>query len=375
MAGIYIHVPFCTRICNYCDFYKSGNTKLIPAFTKNLLLEIDHRSNFINDEVNTIYFGGGTPSVLPIDDIAQIINRLRNNFKINYQAEITIEVNPDDLSLDYLTQIKSLGINRLSIGIQSFNNDILKFLNRRHDGDGAKKAISLAQMAGFDNISCDLIYGIPGQTLSSFESDLKVMKDFQVSHLSAYHLGIEEGTYFGRLLKQGKIADINEELSNDFFKLLVNWLAVNGFEHYEVSNFAQGQKYSKHNMNYWFNIPYLGLGPSAHSFDGTNRFYNESNLKEFCTVSESNNFTPITDNLSQIDRYNEFILLRLRTMWGFSLDDIKNKFSQSIYNHTLHIFSKFKDSDYLRIQNRNIYLSKEGFFVSDYVVREFFIVE
>ena len=375
MAGIYIHVPFCTRICNYCDFYKSGNTKLIPAFTKNLLTEIDYRHSFIKDEVNTIYFGGGTPSVLPFDDIELIINRLRSTFEINYNTEITIEVNPDDLSLAYLMQLKSLGINRLSIGIQSFNNKILKFLNRRHDGDSAQNAISMAQTAGFDNISCDLIYGIPGQALESFQSDLNILNDFKISHLSAYHLGIEDGTHFGRLLKLGKIANIDEELSDDFFKLLVNWLAVNGFEQYEVSNFAREQKYSKHNMNYWFNIPYLGLGPAAHSFDGNNRFYNESNLKEYCNLSESRNFSIVSDNLSQIDKYNEFVLLRLRTMWGFNLDEIKNMYSESIYNHTLRIFLKFKESDYLRIQNRNIYLSKEGFFVSDYVVREFFIIE
>ncbi len=374
MAGIYIHVPFCKRICYYCDFYKSGNIKLIPDFTKRLLAEIRHRKTFFNEVISTIYFGGGTPSVLPVTDLELILNELRFNFEINKDVEITIEVNPDDVNLNYFDRIKQLGINRLSIGIQSFNDLILKYLNRRHDSNSAKKAIIDAKNAGFENISCDLIYGIPGQELSDFEKDLNILNGFQIEHLSAYHLGIEEGTHFGRLLKSGKINDIGEELSKDFFDLLVKWISLNGFEHYEISNFAKNNRYSIHNMNYWFNVPYLGLGPSAHSFNGTDRFYIESNLKKYIKLAESDSFYSEIDNLNLVDRYNEFILLRLRTKWGISLNDIKNLFSEGFYYHTLRIFSKYKDSNYLRMQNNFIYLTEEGFFLSDFIIREFFFV-
>jgi len=375
MAGIYIHVPFCLKICYYCDFYKTGNSNLIEPYIKSLLAEIGFRKDFLNENVGTIYFGGGTPSILPVYFLEKIIDTICSIYKVCSDSEITLEVNPDDVNEEYLKQLIKLGITRLSIGIQSFNDRILTFLNRRHNSETAINAIIFAQNTGFENISGDLIYGIPGQEIADFENDLKMIESLKIVHLSAYHLGIEEGTYFGRLKKAGKLQEIKEQKSVDFFNLISEWSENVGFEQYEISSFAKDGKYSIHNRNYWFNIPYLGFGPSAHSYNGVNRFYNITSLKEYLKNFESGYLTQDKDILNVKDRYNEYLLLRLRTKWGIDLDEIERLFSHSFYTHTLRIFSKYNDSDYLRKKNSIIYLTKSGFFVSDFIIREFFIVD
>jgi len=375
MAGIYIHIPFCSKICHYCDFYKTANNKLIPDFVNKLIEEIVSRKNFLSERIDTIYFGGGTPSALSINDLQLILGTLHKNYNVSSNVEATIEVNPDDISSVYYKSLIKLGFNRLSIGIQSFNNNILKFLNRKHNNQAAQDSINLAIESGFSNISSDLIYGIPGQSISDFKHDLSLLKKFKVNHISAYHLGIEERTYFGKLLKLNRIKEISESKSEAFFNELASWAENEGFEHYEISNFARDSDYSQHNMNYWFGVPYIGLGPSAHSFDGKNRYFNIGNINKYLQLLEVELLNPEIDELSINDKFNEFILLRLRTKWGVCTVDILNTFSKFHYYHTMRIFLKFKDSDYLRIEKETIYLTRKGFFASDFVVREFFLVE
>ena len=373
MAGIYIHIPFCSQICHYCDFYKTANLKLIHSFVDKIILEIEVRKNFLIEDIDTIYYGGGTPSSLPLSSLSRIHDKLQSTFKFSKDIEITIEVNPDDVSLNYYNFLKSIGFNRVSIGIQSFNNSILHYLNRKHSSEKARQSILLAYESGITNISCDLIYGIQIQTITDFKYDLGIIKELNINHLSAYHLGIEEGTYFGKLLKNNKLKEISEEKSEDFFNFLSNWSETNGYEHYEISNFATSSHYSKHNTNYWFGKPYLGLGPSAHSFDGANRFFNISNLNKYLLLSANELLHPEIDLLTLKDRFNEFILLRLRTKWGISLNEIERQFSKYYSQHVMRIFPKFEESNYLRTENSIIYLTKKGFFASDFVVRELFI--
>lgn len=373
MAGIYVHIPFCKQICNYCDFYKVGNLSKVDRFIEALLREIKIKKCLLNETVNTVYFGGGTPSLLKPDELMRIIESLKRNFTISDDAEFTIELNPEDSSADYYNSIKGIGFNRLSIGIQSFSDNISEFLNRRHNSATTFKSIDLALLSGFKNISIDLIYGIPGQSISNFIDDLKYVKNYEIAHLSAYHLGIEENTYFGKLKKMNKLCEIDENMSEKFFYTLTNWADNNGYEHYELSNFAYKKQYSVHNKNYWFHVPYLSFGPSAHSYVGGQRHYNIANLNRYIkAIFEGKAFYEI-DQVSDYNVFNEYIMLRLRTMWGIKLNDVNSKFGKKYLKHCLEVYSKFKTSGYLLKTNDNIRLTKKGFFASDYIFREFFI--
>ncbi len=374
MAGIYIHVPFCKTICHYCDFYKTANTRLLPAYIDSLTKEIVYRRNFLSEDISTIYFGGGTPSVLNHLQLSVVLDTIRSNFALRDSLEITMELNPDDCTSDYLDQLYSIGITRLSIGNQSFNDTILTYLNRRHNAAYSIAAIEKSFKAGFTNISADLIYGIPNQTPANFLKDLNLLCDLGIHHLSAYHLTIESGTYFGKLKKVGKLSEISEEVSDDFYKVLIDWAQNNYFEHYEVSNFAKNKMYSSHNMNYWFSIPYLGVGPSAHSFDGNNRFMNISNINKYIDSIADDNLTIEKDALSEKDSFNEFILLRLRTRWGIDLIELKERFNTVYWHHFVRIAEKYLNSVYVRKSSDHFILSEKGLFVSDYIVREFFLV-
>lgn len=374
MAGIYIHIPFCKKICSYCDFYKCADIRSIDLFIESLLKEIEYRKIFLDEVVNTIYFGGGTPSVMPVAGVKKIIDKLYENFNVFSDAEITFEMNPEDITFDYLINIKACKINRISIGNQSFDNNILKFLNRRHNSEKSKQAIKNIKMSGFDNFSCDLIYGIPGQTIESFNHDLEVIKQFEVPHLSCYHLTLEEGTYFGKLASQGKLTEIKDKLSKDFYNLLINWSIINGYDQYEVSNFARNNFFSKHNSAYWFNVPYLGLGPSAHSYNGKDRYSNVSNLKQYIQMYTDNHFVLQKDELQEKDYFNEYILLRLRTKWGVDIEEMKYRFNKEWIEVFLRTAIQFEKMRKIRIEGSNISLTKDSLFLSDYIIREFFIV-
>ncbi len=372
MAGIYVHIPFCKQICHYCDFYKVANLQKVGKFVEAIVAEIDIKRGSMNETVETIYFGGGTPSLLKFEELQTIVNKIFTSFRISETAEITIELNPEDVSAEYYLMLKDLGFNRLSIGIQSFNDKISKFLNRRHSATTAHRSIELAHKAGFSNISADLIYGIPNQRIEDFLSDLEDIKSKQIAHLSAYHLGIENNTYFGKLKKLNKIQEISEHESEKFFYTLSNWAEKNGYEHYEVSNFAYRQQYSTHNTNYWFHLPYLSFGASAHSFINNARHYNFANLNKYINaVLQGKSFYEV-DELTDNDYFNEFIMLRLRTKWGINLQDIKTKFGDSYFKHCHNILSKFETSGHIIREDDTIKLTTKGFFASDYVVREFF---
>lgn len=374
MAGIYIHIPFCKQICHYCDFYKIANPRLHSQFINSVVKEIETREHSLTETIDTIYFGGGTPSSLSIENLHIILETLHKYFLINRNAEITIEINPDDVSKEFLSSIKEMGFNRLSIGIQSFNDKILKYLNRKHTADSAINSVVEATNSGFNNISVDLIYGIPEQTIENFDFDLKIVFDLNVSHLSAYHLGIEPGTYFGKLKQHNKLKEIDEDDSNAFFEKLTNWAKINNFEHYEISNLAKNGQYSKHNMSYWFQTPYLGLGPSAHSFYDNKRFFNVSNLNKYINQIDSGDSFFSFEILSKQNMFNEYVMLGLRTKWGISLNKVHVTFGKEYLDHLLRRIDKFKDTLYLRIVDEHVYLTEKGLFSSDYIVRELFIV-
>ncbi|HSM49598.1 MAG TPA: radical SAM family heme chaperone HemW, partial [Draconibacterium sp.] len=288
MAGIYIHIPFCRRKCYYCDFYKTVNTSLTPKYIDALITEIVQRKNYLeNEPVETIYFGGGTPSVLTRNEIVEILNTLHRHFTISPNVEITFEANPDDFSGDYLKEIYQAGIRRLSIGIQSFQNEILQKMNRRHDAAQAIEAVENAAKTGFNDISADLIYGLPGLTHNQWKADLKRVFELPVQHLSAYHLTYHEGTAFYTWLKKGTLKELKEAESVSQFQILNEMAKENGFEQYEISNFAKNGKYSKHNSAYWLGVKYLGLGPSAHSFNSISRRWNVAHIESYIKALES----------------------------------------------------------------------------------------
>ncbi len=371
MAGIYIHIPFCKKICYYCDFYKSANFRYVDDFFKALVKEISFKSNFVNEQIETIYFGGGTPSSVSLSNIELTLKKLYQHFPIVSSPEITFEINPDDVDLAYLRSLRAIGINRLSIGVQSFNNSILTFLHRRHNAEQSINVISDSVNAGFKNISIDLIYGIPNQKLSDFENDLKIFKSFNLSHLSAYHLSIEEKTHFGRMLKKGVISEINDTESSLFYNKLIKFMKLNDYVHYEISSFALASSYSKHNTSYWQNVPYIGFGPSAHSYDGNYRYWNISSVKEYIVNIELNKPYFESEKLDRIDKFNEYIITGLRTKWGCDLYYIKNYFDISFYEHCMKILNNSRDQVFIIGDDRKFSLSEEALFKSDFYIEKF----
>ncbi|QIA06524.1 radical SAM family heme chaperone HemW [Draconibacterium halophilum] len=375
MAGIYIHIPFCRQKCYYCDFYKTVNTSLQSDFISALKIEAKVRKNYLNEEtIETIYFGGGTPSVLSAKEIDEILAVLNAEFNVDSDAEITFEANPDDLSNDYLIAIKQVGINRLSIGIQAFQNRHLKKMNRRHNATQAVEAIEIAAKTGFSNLSADLIYGLPDLTPKEWEESLNQLFNLPVKHLSAYHLTYHEGTAFYTWLKKGTLKELKEAESVDQFNTLVDLSLANGFEHYEISNLAKDQLYSRHNTAYWMGDKYLGLGPSAHSFDGVSRRWNDSSVEAYIKAQANNQPYFEEEKLSENDRYNEYILTRIRTKWGVSQKDLKQRFGNEKERYFSSQLAKYKDTGVLLINNNTITLTRKGLFVSDEIMADLIII-
>ncbi|WP_319482985.1 radical SAM family heme chaperone HemW [uncultured Draconibacterium sp.] len=375
MAGIYIHIPFCRQKCYYCDFYKTVNTSLQHDFIGALKNEAKVRKNYLNDEtVETIYFGGGTPSVLTAPEIAEILALLNNEFKVNSDAEITFEANPDDLSNDYLKALKQEGINRLSIGIQAFQNRHLEKMNRRHNATQAVEAIKNAAKNGFSNLSADLIYGLPDLTPKEWEESLNQMFNLPVKHLSAYHLTYHEGTAFYTWLKKGTLKELKEAESVAQFNTLVDMSLANGFEHYEISNLAKDQLYSRHNTAYWMGTKYLGLGPSAHSFDGISRRWNDSSVEAYIKAQSNNQTYFEEEKLSEKDQYNEYILTRIRTKWGVSEKELEQRFGHEKASYFSRQLAKYKDTGVLQIKDEIITLTRKGLFVSDEIMADLMII-
>lgn len=377
MAGFYIHIPFCKKVCYYCDFHFVASLKYKQNVIDALKLEITRRSSEWKDfTFDTIYIGGGTPSILSINEIQDIINLVYDNYKIGTNPEVTLEANPDDLSAEYLSLLKKhTPINRLSIGIQSFDNNILMFLNRRHNGQQAIDAVRNANTVGFENITVDLIYGIPGLDNIKLKNDLQTFSSLNIPHLSAYHLSIEPKTVFGVMQKRNKLKPIDENDSTDQYKILTGFMSMAGFEHYEISNFAKDKRYSRHNTSYWSNVPYIGTGPSAHSFNGKTRRWNISNntLYSNSLTQQLNNFFE-EEELTTDEKYNDYILTSLRTMWGANLNKIETAFGKKYSGYCIATFEKPVIKENLITDGQNFRISEKGWFIADYLMSEFFMV-
>ncbi|MCE4564079.1 radical SAM family heme chaperone HemW [Maribellus sp. CM-23] len=375
MAGIYIHIPFCRQKCYYCDFYKTVNTTLKPKFLQSLKAEAKVRKNYLgNEAVETIYFGGGTPSVLEAGELADILEHLNELFEVKENTEITFEANPDDLTPAYLKAIKQGGVNRLSVGIQALQNQHLQKMNRRHDASQAIEAIHNAAKIGFNNISVDLIYGLPGLTESEWKDSLSQVFELPVQHLSAYHLTYHEGTAFYTWLKKGTLRELSETESVKQFEILIDKAASAGFEQYEISNFARNELYSQHNTSYWQGKKYLGLGPSAHSFDQQSRRWNTSHVESYIKAIDNGLAFSEEEILSENDRYNEYILTRIRTKWGVSLTAINELFGEEMKSYFLTQLKKYVDAGLVNLENDRVTLPRKGLFVSDEIMTDLMII-
>ena len=372
MAGFYIHIPFCRKMCSYCDFYHVISTDDNTAYIDAMLQEISARKDYFGDEtVSTIYLGGGTPSLLSIKELDSLLTHVYKQYKVENDCEITIELNPDDIDPDYLSGLKRLNINRVSVGIQSWRDADLKLLNRRHDSAQAEKALKEIFKTGFDNVTIDLIYGIPGMNLQDWSNNLDYTFDFDIKHLSAYHLTFEKGTVFWQMLKKGVINEIDEEESSALFNMLIGKAEKAGFIHYEISNFGKQGYFSKHNANYWKQVSYIGIGPSAHSFNGYSRQWNVSSIKEY--VKAINNGDPCyeREELDTRMRFNEYIMTSLRTMWGIDLDYVEKTFEKEGYDYVVNLSGKFKDYGLMKKEGENLILTNQGKMISDNIISEF----
>ena len=370
MAGIYIHVPFCKTRCLYCDFFSNTRMDKKSAYLDALCEEIANRKDYLQqDPIKTLYFGGGTPSQLSRNDLESIFHTIRQYFDLSQCEEITLEANPEDLSPEYIQMLRTLPFNRISMGVQSFSDKDLKFLNRRHNARRALDAVRDCQRAGFQNISIDLMYGLPGQTLDDWKLNLETALSLNIQHISSYHLIYEEGTALYRLLQGGKINPVDEDLSVSMFRTLIETLKEGGFLHYEISNFALEGYYSKHNTSYWTGDRYLGLGPGAHSFDGECRHFNIGDMEGYIHGK------PVEEEkLSHEEHYNEFILTSLRTMWGLPLKGVQEKFGEKLYQYCLTAAAPHLQSGMLVQTEGRLKLSPEGIFVSDGIMSDLMYV-
>lgn len=376
MAGIYLHIPFCKSRCSYCDFYSttSGNSK--ERYLEMLCKEIKSRKNYIAGyPVRTIYFGGGTPSQLNINDFKCIFEAISTTFDISQCEEITLEANPDDLNPQYIKGLRDLSFNRISIGIQTFNDQLLHILNRRHTGEQAIQAVSDCRSAGFKNISIDLMYGLPGETDEIWESDLDTAIKLGVEHISAYHLIYEKGTVMDKMREQQKIKEIDEDLSVSFFKTMIKKLTEAGYIHYEISNFCKPNMYSIHNSSYWKGNHYLGCGPSAHSYNGNSRQWNISSIKDYVKGIESDMPYTERENLDLTTQYNDFIITSLRTMWGLSLSELNNRFGKELHDYCLRNSQAYLASGKMLIKNNTLYIHNDGIFISDAIMSDLLFIE
>ena len=369
MAGLYIHIPFCKRKCLYCDFYSCTDLSVKDAYVDALVDEMSLRRKYIT-KVDTIYFGGGTPSLMSAKDFVRIFSSINKLFDLSNCAEITVEINPDDITPEYSDALAELPFNRVSIGIQTFDDDELHFLNRRHDALQAVEAVKRCQDAGFTNISIDLIYGLPGQTLSSWDKNLECALALGVPHISAYHLIYEENTPITQLKDTGKIIPVDEDTSLLLFSRLIERLSVSGYEHYEISNFSLPGYRSRHNSSYWDGTAYLGLGPFAHSYNGCDeREWNIASLPAYLEGIRNRSPRITSERLDLPTRYNEYIITRLRTKEGFLSSELERRFGKELFAYCLRQAERYIASGMLlREENDRIRLSEKGIFVSDSIM-------
>ena len=372
MSGIYIHIPFCKQACHYCDFHFSTSMKKKEEMVLALAKEIRLRKNeSANENVETIYFGGGTPSVLTSAEIDFLIAEVYANYEVAENPEITLEANPDDLSIERILELSSSKVNRLSIGIQSFFEDDLQMMNRAHNSVEAQKCLTEATKY-FDNISIDLIYGVPGMSNEKWQQNVEKALSFGIPHISSYALTVEPKTALKKLIQTGKVAEPNDEVAQEHFMILVETLEANGFIHYELSNFGKANYFSKNNSAYWLGKKYIGIGPSAHSYDGVSRSWNIANNPMYLRALETDELPKEMEVLTQADRYNEYIMTGLRTIWGVSLSRIQSEFGQSYYEYLMKQTQKFLNDELLSIEHDILKPTKKGKFLTDGIASDLF---
>lgn len=376
MAGIYLHIPFCAKRCIYCDFYSTTLLEERDAYVQAVKQELQQRKNYLQGEdIATIYIGGGTPSQLTIQQIADLLACVQQHYTIRPDVEITMEANPDDLCPEFVAQLAQLPINRISMGVQTFDDKKLRMLNRRHTAKQAVNAVKACQDAGFENVSIDLIYGLPGETLTEWENDIDTALQLNVQHLSAYHLMYEEGTPLWKLWQEHQLNQVDEDLSVTFFETLTQRLKDGGFEHYEISNFCRQGYHSRHNSSYWEGVPYLGVGAAAHSFNGTSRQWNVADLKAYITGITTDNPSFELEELTQENRYNEMVMTGLRTAKGVNLDKLQQLFGNRMLQYFEANAKPFlANGDLERTADNRIKLSHQGIFISDGIMGELMFV-
>lgn len=374
MAGIYLHIPFCKQACYYCDFHFSTSLKkkstLIQALAKELIL----RKNELQESIETIYFGGGTPSLLTQFELSFLLKTIYQNYNVVASPEITLESNPDDLDKEKLTNFKKIGINRLSIGVQSFFDEDLQALNRIHT---AKEAIETLKIATklFDNITIDLIYGIPSLTKDKWLKNLEIAFDLSIKHISSYALTVEPKTALYKFIETKKYPNVKDTLALQHFKILQEETKKKGFIQYEVSNFGKPGYFSKHNTSYWLGKSYLGVGPSAHSYHNYERSWNINNNAKYIKAISNNVLPTEKEKLSKNDIFNETVMIGLRTIWGISLEKIKNDFGDKYLSHLIEYTKKHIENGHLTLENNTIKATKKGLFLIDGIASDLFVVK
>ncbi|MGD1891766.1 MAG: radical SAM family heme chaperone HemW [Cyclobacteriaceae bacterium] len=374
MAGIYLHIPFCKQACYYCDFHFSINQQRKADMVQAIAQELKIQTDYLEDlPVDSIYFGGGTPSLLTEEELQLLLYTINQYYAVTSASEITLEANPDDLSPQKLKMLKAAGINRLSIGIQSFYEPHLRYLNRAHSADEAKVCVKRAQEAGFDNLSIDLIYAIPHPDHSVWQADLAMATKLNPRHISSYCLTIEEKTVFGRWLRHQKIPPVDETFAAEQFEQLVNSLATAGYEQYEVSNFCQPQGESRHNSNYWKNVSYLGVGPGAHSFDRDSRQYNIANNTKYLKSLAELRIPYEREVLSRADRINEHIMTGVRTKWGCDLTYLQRALGYDLMGEQRDYIERLIADQKATLEGQHLVLTRAGKFLTDGIAADFFV--
>ncbi len=377
MQGLYIHIPFCASRCIYCDFYSTTRLSERNRYVDALTQELKMRSSEIGDAekyLSTIYIGGGTPSQLSTRHISLLFDTIQKYFNVSSDAEVTIECNPEDINDDFLHGLRGTPVNRLSMGIQTFSDERLRFLRRRHTSSKATEAVESCKLAGFTNISIDLMFGFPGETPAEWEHDLSQAFSLQVPHISAYSLMYEEGTALSKMRESGIIRSTDDETCNKMYSLLLDRAESNGYIHYEISNFCLPGFHSRHNRSYWQGIPYIGIGAAAHSFDGQTRRWNISDLKKYIHIIENGEKYWECEILNQNDKYNEYVMTRLRTQEGIDIHEFQNIFENKYFQYLTENASKHIVRGDLVQEKGKIHLSRRGIFISDSIISDLFMI-
>ena len=382
MAGIYIHIPFCKSKCAYCNFFSLASESKINDYVEALKKEIVLRKNYLGGEtVKTIYFGGGTPSLLSVKNIEEILELLNKNYEIIPNPEITLEINPDTINREKMSSLKKIGVNRMSVGIQSFDDDDLRYLGRRHDSRHAMQVLEDLKHTDFEKITLDLIYGMPTLTEEKWNKNLDIFFSTGITHLSAYALTVEPKTILGQRIEKGELQSVSEEETILHYNILVERTKENGFEHYEISNFAKEGFRSQHNSIYWRDEKYLGLGPSAHSYDGNSRQWNISNLTKYIQMvgdAETQRHRDAElfyekEILSTEDKFNEYVMTSLRTSWGCDIEKIERDYGKSYAHHFLKNIKKYLENGEMLKENNTYFLSEDGKLFADGIAADLFL--